>query len=112
MAAVAISLHGDSTAHTTEGFLRDNEAMAQYRGDDATFHQFPYDTTGLRGKRLRVLSDIPVNDAGVPQDRPAGITDVIAIDDEPNINLSVRVHPPGNPNCVAFVGFEQLAIYD
>jgi hypothetical protein len=86
--------------------------MAQYRGDEATFHQFPYDTTGLRGKRLRVLSDIPVNDAGVPQDLPEGIIDVIAIDDEPNINLSIRVHPLDDPTRIAFVGFEQLALYD
>ncbi|HEY0229155.1 MAG TPA: hypothetical protein VGC05_22755, partial [Mycobacterium sp.] len=69
-------------------------------------------TTGLRGKRLRVLSDTPVNDAGMPQGLPEGITEVIAIDNEPNINLSVRVHAPDDPNCVAFVGFEQLALYD
>lgn len=86
--------------------------MAQHRGGDRAFHQFRYDTAGLRGKRLRMLSDIPVNDAGVPQCLPDGITEVIAIDDEPNINLSVRVHAPEDPNCVAFVGFEQLALYD
>jgi hypothetical protein len=91
----------------------DNQGMAQNRGDDRTFHRFRYDTTGLHGKRLRVLTDMPTNDAGWPQDQlPKGITEVIAIDNEPNVNLSVRVHPPQNPNCVAFVAFDQLAIYD
>ena len=36
----------------------------------------------------------------------------VQIADEPNINLSVRVHAPDDPHCVALVGFEQLAIYD
>jgi hypothetical protein len=92
--------------------MRDNEVMAQHCGDDRTFHQFRYDTAGLRGKRLWVLSDIPVNDAGVPQGLPEGITEAIAIDNESNINLSVRVDAPDDPHCVAFVGFEQLALYD
>ncbi|OBG70970.1 MULTISPECIES: hypothetical protein [unclassified Mycobacterium] len=58
------------------------------------------------------MTDVPTNDAGYPQDLPKGITDVIAIDDTPNINLSVRVHPPNDPAKIAFVAFDQLALYD
>src|SRR5271156_421862 len=103
---------GGPTMRAAKTFLRDNVAMAHARDDDLTFHQFRYDTSGLRGNRLRVLSDIPTNDAGWPQGLPKGITDVIAIDDEPNVNLSVRVLPPDDPDCVAFVAFDQLALYD
>lgn len=77
-----------------------------------TFHPFRFDATGLRGKTLRLLTDLPTNDAGFPQDLPLGITEVIAVDDTPNINLSVRVHPPDDPAQIVFVAFEQLALYD
>lgn len=103
---------GGTAMRAAKTFLRDNVAMARDRDDDRTFHQFRYDTSGLRGRRLRVLLDIPTNDAGWPQGLPKGITDVIAIDDEPNVNLSVRVLLPDDPDCVAFVAFDQLALYD
>ncbi|KAA8946839.1 hypothetical protein [Mycobacterium sp.] len=76
------------------------------------FRQFRYDATGLAGKRLRLLTDMPTNDAGDPQDLPRGITDVIAIDDTPSVFLNVRVHPPDDPTRVALVAWDQLALYE
>jgi hypothetical protein len=77
-----------------------------------TFHQFRYDATGLRGKRLRLLTDMPTNDAGDPQDDLIGVTDVVAVDDTPGVFLSLRVHPVGEPNRTAIVAIDQLALYD
>lgn len=76
------------------------------------FRQFPYNATGLRGKRLRLLTAHPTDDAGADSDLPQGITDVIAIDDTPNVTLSVQVHPPDQPTRIVFVAFDQLALYD
>lgn len=73
---------------------------------------FPYFQKGLRGKRLRLLVTYPTDDAGADSDLPRGTTEVIALDDTPNVNLSVRVHPVGNPDRVAFVAFDQLALYE
>jgi hypothetical protein len=78
----------------------------------AAWQLFPYDMTGLKGKRLRMLAAIPTDDAAVPQDLPAGITDVIADDDEVSVNLTVRVYPVGDPHTIAYVKFDQLALYD
>jgi hypothetical protein len=62
------------------------------------WHRFAVDATGLKGKRLRVLTDLPTDDAAVPQDQLArGITDVITDDDEVSVNLTVRVYPVGEP---------------
>jgi hypothetical protein len=36
---------------------------------------------------------------------------VIAVDDRPSVVLSVRVHPPGDPDRIAVVAFDQLALY-
>lgn len=73
---------------------------------------FPYFQKGLRGKRLRLLVTYPTDDAGADSDLPRGTLDVIALSDTPNINLNVRVNPVGNPERVAFVSFDQLALYD
>jgi len=81
-------------------------------GQRATYHQFRYDAKGLRGKRLRLLTDVPTDDAGVPQDLPVGATDVISTEDEVGPNLSVRVHPLDDPKNIAYVAFDQLALYD
>ena len=77
-----------------------------------TFRPFRYDTTGLRGKQLRIITDLPTNDAGDPQEQLRGHTDVIALDDTPNVLHSLRVHPLGQPDTIALVGFDQLALYD
>jgi hypothetical protein len=76
------------------------------------YHRFSYEATGLSGRRLRLLAKIPTNDAGFPQDLPEGITDVISDDDVVGPNLSVRVHPVDKPTQIAYVAFDQLAIYD
>jgi hypothetical protein len=75
------------------------------------FQEFDFEVTGLRGKRMRVLVDIPTDDAGVPQDLPAGATDVIALDDEVGPNLSIGVHLAGDPAVTAYVRYDQLALY-
>lgn len=100
----------------TLGAVKEDQAMTHADHDshvvDARFRQFRYDATGLRGKRLRLLTDMPTNDAGDPQDLPEGVTDVIAVDDTPRVLRSVRVHPPGDPDRIAVVAFDQLALYE
>lgn len=69
-----------------------------------------YDATGLRGARLRVLVALPT-DGMIPAELPAGTTDVIALDDEPDVYNNVKVHPVGDPAVTAFVRYDQLARY-
>lgn len=77
------------------------------------WQRFVVDATGLKGKRLQVLTDLPTDDAAVPQDQlPRGITDVIADDDEVSMNLTVRVYPVGQPTTIAYIRYDQLALYD
>ena len=75
-------------------------------------HHFRYDATGLRGKRMRLMDDLPTSDAGWPQEALFGVTDVICLDDTPDVMHDLRVHPVGRPDVVARVEFRQLAIYD
>lgn len=94
--------------------MRDNQGMSRsdhVSGPKGQFRQFRYDTTGLRGKKLRLLAAYPTDDAGIDADLPAGVTDVIAVDDTPNVTLSVQVHPVDDPTRTAFVAFDQLALY-
>jgi hypothetical protein len=81
-------------------------------GGDARFHQFRYDTTGLRGRRLRLVTDLPTSDSGRPQEALIGLRDVICLDDTPSVLHNLRVHPVGQPGAVALVAFDQLALYD
>jgi hypothetical protein len=76
------------------------------------FQRFGYDATGLSGKRLRLLTDDPTDDAGVPQDLPKGATGVKSTEDEVVPNLSVRVHLADDPTHTAYVAFDQLVLYD
>lgn len=91
-----------------------SEARAQTQGSDETgrFHRFSYEETGLSGRRMRLLTNKPTNDAGTPQNLPRGITEVISADDVVGPNLSVRVYPADDPTQIAYVAFDQLAIYD
>lgn len=76
------------------------------------WHEFGVETTGLKGRRLRVLTDLPTDDAGDPQDQlPAGITDVISVRDTVTPNLTVRVHPVDDPTTIAYIRYDQLALY-
>lgn len=81
-------------------------------GFEPEVHRFRYDATGLRGKRMRLMQDLPTSDAGQPQEALMGLTDVVCFDDTPNVMYDLRVHPVGQPDIVAFVGFTQLALYD
>ncbi|WP_373167868.1 DUF7161 family protein [Mycobacterium marinum] len=82
------------------------------RGSDPTVHPFRYDTTGLRGKRMRLMDEMPTSDAGWPQEALIGHTDVICLDDTPDVMHNLRVHPDGHPDVVALVEITQLALYD
>lgn len=76
--------------------------------DQSGFHPFRYDATGLRGKRMQ----LPTSDAGHVQEALIGTTDVICLDDTPNVMHDLRVYPVGQPDLVARVEFRQLALYD
>jgi hypothetical protein len=73
---------------------------------------FRYDATGLRDKRTRLMDDLPTSDAGHIQEALISVTDVICLDDTPNVMHDLRVHPVDRPDVVAYVEFRQLAIYD
>jgi hypothetical protein len=76
------------------------------------FRQFRYDATGLRGKRMRLMDDLPTSDSGRPQEALKGLRDVICLEDTPSVLHNLRVHPVGQPDTVALVAFDQLALYD
>lgn len=78
-----------------------------------SWHPLDVEMTGLKGRRLRVLTDLPT-DGQAPVDLPPGTTDVIAVDDDVSVFLTVRVHPVDDPHTavVVPVRFEQLALYD
>jgi hypothetical protein len=61
---------------------------------------------------MRLMDDLPIDDAGHIQDALIGVTDVICLDDTPNVMHDLRVHPVGRPEITAHVEFRQLAIYD
>jgi hypothetical protein len=86
--------------------------MPEHPSFEPKVHHFRYDATGLRGQRMRLTDDPPTNDAGDPQQALIGLTDVICLDDTPNVMHSLRVHPIDQPDTVALVGFTQLALYD
>lgn len=91
--------------------MSEAESQMQEPSEAEAFRRFSYETTGLSGRRMRLLTNIPTDDAGVPQDLPQGITDVVSDDDQVGPNLSLRVHPVGDPTQIAYVAFDQLAIY-
>lgn len=76
-------------------------------------HQFDAEMTGLKGRRLRVLTDIPT-DGMAPVDLPPDTTDVTIVDDDVSVFLTVRVHPVDDLHAavVVPVRFDQLALYD
>lgn len=76
------------------------------------FHPFRYDATGLAGKRMRLTTDLPTNDAGDPQENLIGLTDVTCLDDTPSVFNSLRVHHIDHPETIGIVGIDQLALYD
>ena len=75
------------------------------------WHQFGYNATGLRGKRMRVMTDLPTNDAGDPQQELLGHTDVISLDDAPSVLHSLRV-PRGPTRNHRRRRLRSLAVYD
>ncbi|WKG03114.1 hypothetical protein [Mycolicibacterium sp. HK-90] len=71
-----------------------------------------YNQSGLRGKRARVLVEEPTDEIDWPANLPAGIEEVIIVDDAPNPHHTLRVHPLDDAERVALVVFDQLALYD
>jgi hypothetical protein len=97
------------------GVLEENQAMTRAQQDsfpNPGFRHFRYDATGLRGKRMRLMDDLPTSDSGRPQEALIGLTDVICLDDTPSVLHNLRVHPVGQPDTEALVAFDQLALYD
>jgi hypothetical protein len=78
--------------------------------DSQGFTPLRYDQAGLRGKLARVLVDEPTDEIDWPADLPAGIKTVVIVDDEPNPHHTLRVHPPDDPERIALVVFDQLAL--
>jgi len=68
-----------------------------------------YDATGLKGRRLRLLSDLPTSDAGIPQDILIGQSEVICLDDTPSVLHNLRVQRL-DCDAVAIVCVDQLAV--
>ena len=91
---------------------RYGSSMSERDGPEANVRYFRYNATGLRGKRMRLMDDLPTSDAGWPQEVLIGLTDVICLDDTPDVMHDLRVHPVGQPDAVARVEFSQLALYD
>jgi hypothetical protein len=79
--------------------------------DGPRVHLLRYDATGLAGKRLRLITDLPTSDAGDPQEILIGRTDVICLDDTPDVFHNVRVRPVDSVE-IAIVGIDQVAAYD
>jgi len=68
-----------------------------------------YNATGLKGRRLRLLSDLPTSDAGIPQDILIGQTEVICLDDTPSVLHNLRVQRLDS-DAAAIVCVDQLAV--
>jgi hypothetical protein len=86
--------------------------MLEESGSAPKVRHFRYDATGLRGQRMRLMDDTPTSDAGHVQEALIGVTDVICVDDTPNVMHDLTVHPVGQPEIVGRVEFRQLALYD
>ena len=86
--------------------------MSEQPGTEPKVRHFGYDATGLRGKRMRLMDDLPTSDAVWPQEALMGLTDAICLDDAPDVMHNLHVHPVGKPDTVGLVEFRQLALYD
>jgi hypothetical protein len=82
----------------------------QQMSDGTQYTPLRYDQSGLRGKIARVLVEEPTDEIDWPADLPAGIKEVVILDDEPNPHHTLRVHPPDAPERVALVVYDQLAL--
>ncbi|MDV3124013.1 hypothetical protein M1247_03735 [Mycobacterium sp. 21AC1] len=71
-----------------------------------------HDQTGLRGQRAHVLVEEPTDEIDWPANLPAGIKTVVIVDDTPNPHHTLRVHPTDDPERMALVVFDQLALYE
>lgn len=78
----------------------------------AILRPFRSDLSALRGRRLRVIADVPTDDTSIPQPLPQGPQDVIAETHTIGPGLTVAVRSPRAPETVAHVAWHQLAFYD
>ena len=86
------------------------EHLALY-DDPHPWRRFPFDTVGLTGATLHLLTAMPTNGV-VPVDLPGDTSDVVSLDDTTSVFLWLRVHPVGDPGTVALVRYEELALND
>lgn len=69
--------------------------------------------TGLKGRAARLLTSDPTDDAGWPADLPAGVTDVVIVEDTPSPTATLTVQTSGDAAPTSTrVRFDQLAVRD
>ncbi|MGL6234815.1 MAG: DUF7161 family protein [Segniliparus sp.] len=78
--------------------------------DETVWERIDYDTEGLRDRVARILVDDPEDDVGYPAELPVGTTEVVILDDTPNVHLCLRVHVAGYPEAIAYIKYDQLAV--
>ncbi|WP_156671394.1 MULTISPECIES: hypothetical protein [unclassified Mycobacterium] len=92
--------------------MGDATTMADHKEPDVNVYHFRYDATGLLGKQMRLVDELPTSDAGHIQEGLIGVSAVICLDDTPSVTHDLTVHPLGQPDSVGRVEFRQLAFYD
>lgn len=70
----------------------------------------PWNAKGLRGKLAHVLVDEPTDEIDNPADLPPGTKTVVIASDEPTPHHTLFVHPPDDPQRLALVVYDQLAL--
>lgn len=91
-------------------FVVDPEGIARPLTGQPALRPFRSDLTPLRGRRLRIMTEIPTDDTGTPQPLPS--QEVIADADTVGPGLTVRVRSPQTPGLTAHIAWNQLAFYD
>ncbi|RFZ42951.1 hypothetical protein DAVIS_02043 [Mycobacterium marinum] len=61
---------------------------------------------------MRLMDEMPTSDAGWVQEALYGCTDVICIDDTPDVMHNLHVHPVDRPDAVGLVEITQLGLYE
>ncbi|EFV14847.1 DUF7161 family protein [Segniliparus rugosus] len=78
--------------------------------DSESWEPLSFDSEGLRGRLAKILVDDPVNSGLNPADLPPGTTEVVIVDDTPDVTADLAVHPVGQPDKIAIVHYNALAV--
>ncbi|MEU7613958.1 hypothetical protein [Micromonospora sp. NPDC049204] len=80
-------------------------------GDAAVWRAVRATDTGLNGRAARLLTSEPTDDAGWPADLPAGVTEVVIVEDTPSPTATLKVQTSGDATPkIARIRFDQLAV--